>query len=283
MRSSRTALLAVLALAVLMCLPEAADAKRRKRPPKKPVATESEGKSGPQDPQGGAAPAEATAAKEGAGADAAAPKTRVVVLPVAGLGIDSDTLASLEQYLRNSIATIEGTELINPVDLQIALRKPANAEVASCGGGPKCAQQAGAIVQAQVVVFGTIGAVGDAFSLNLRALEVASGKEIARQRTSIAGTRHLLIPEMRLAAYRLIAPDKIRGSLLVEIDVEGVEVEIDGTSVGTTPLKNAVSLTPGSHVVVLKRQGYSSFQQEFEIKPFDTARLQLDLRKAQPN
>src|SRR5690606_12516946 len=102
-------------------------------------------------------------------------------------------------------------------------------------------------------VFGSLGALGDAFSLNLRAIDVATGNEIARQRTNLSGTRHLLIPEMRLAAYRLIAPDRIRGSLLIEIDVEGVEVEIDGAHVGTTPLNDPVSLAPGAHVVVLKR------------------------------
>ena len=35
-------------------------------------------------------------------------------------------------------------------------------------------------------------------------------------------------------------------------------------------------------VVVLRRPGYSQFQQEFTIRPFETARLRLDLQKANP-
>ena len=264
-------------LAVLLAA-FAAEAKRSKKKGRQRPAVE---KTTPEEKAPETPPPDAAAAAAAAPADPNK-KTSVAVLQLTSLGIASDEIGSLERYLRNSIGTIDTIELISPVDVQIALRKPKNKEAADCGGGPKCAVQIGALVQADVVVFGSVGAMGDAFSLNLRAMDVRSGKELARQRTSLSGTRHQLIPEMRLSAYRLIAPDRIRGSLLIEIDVEGVEVEIDGETVGVTPLKEPVkNLTPGAHVVVLKRPGYSQFQHEFEIRPFDTARLKLDLRSAQ--
>jgi hypothetical protein len=86
-----------------------------------------------------------------------------------------------------------------------------------------------------------------------------------------------------LATYKLLAPEKIRGALLIEIDVEGVEVEIDGKKIGVTPLTRPIEdLTPGAHLVVLKRPGYSEFQQEFSVNPFETAKLKLELGKSQP-
>lgn len=207
-------------------------------------------------------------------------KVKVAVLDLASLGIGNDIVASLQTYLRHSIATIETVDLISPVDIQIALRK--DKTVGECGGGPKCAVMVGKLVRADVVVFGSVGGVGDTFNLNLRALDVATGDEVARQQTSLSGTRHQLIPEMRLAAFGLIAPERITGSLMVEIDVEGVEVEIDGQVVGVTPLAAAIkNLKPGPHLVVLRRPGYSQFQQEFEIEPFGTARIKLDLKKAE--
>ena len=210
-------------------------------------------------------------------------KQRIAVLRLGALGISSAVKNNLEMLLRNSINTIQGADIISAVDIEIALQDPKNRETASCGGGPGCAQKVARLVGADTVVFGNIGAIGEAYNLNLRALDTHSGKEIARQQIGVSGNRDLLIPEIRLAAYRLIAPDKITGSLLVQIDAEGVQVEIDGKIVGVTPLKSPIeNIPPGQHVIVLKRPGYSEFQQEFSIRPFETARIKLDMKQAQP-
>jgi hypothetical protein len=164
----------------------------------------------------------------------------------------------------------------------MAMRDPRNKAVVDCGGGPDCAVKLGRLIGADLVVFGTISTIGEAFSLNLRVMDVIKGREKAREKSRISGNRDLLIPEVRLATYKLVAPDRIRGSLLIEIDVEGVEIEIDGEKVGTTPLAKPIEdLTPGPHVVVLKRPGFSEFQKEFVIKPFETAKLKLELGKAE--
>src|SRR4051812_21455119 len=87
-------------------------------------------------------------------------RTKVVVLELSGLGIKADLAKNLEQYLRTSIATIQGFTVISPTDLQIALSDPKNKAVAACGGGPECAVQAARLVGADVVVFGSITALG---------------------------------------------------------------------------------------------------------------------------
>lgn len=208
--------------------------------------------------------------------------SRVAVLEIGALGLSSAMQKNLELLLRNSITTIGGFKVIPPIDIQMALQEPKNKAVANCGGGPTCAVKTGKLVRADKVVFGTITSLGQNFALNLRLMDVSTGKEVAREQSTISGNRDLLIPELRLAAYRLVAPDRIRGSLLIEIDVEGVEIEIDGVKVGVTPLDKPVEdLKPGSHVVVLKRPGFSQFQKEFVIKPFQTAKLKLELGKAE--
>lgn len=207
--------------------------------------------------------------------------TKVAVLDLGALGMSSAMRKNLELLVRNSVATIPGFAVIPPVDIQMAIRDPRNKAVAECGGGPDCAVQLGRVLGANLVVFGTISTIGEAFSLDLRVMDVKKGKEKAREKSRISGTRDVLIPEVRLATYKLVAPDRIRGSLLIEIDVEGVEIEIDGGKVGTTPLVEPIEdLTPGPHVVVLKRPGFSEFQKEFVIKPFETAKLKLELGKA---
>ena len=208
--------------------------------------------------------------------------TKIAVLELDSLGISSELMRNLEMLLQRSIGTIGKVEVIPTISVQMALQGQKKHEARKCGGGPQCAVSVGRVVGADVVVFGTIGAMGQSFSLNIRAMDVTTGREIARQQSTISGDRDLLIPSLRMAAYELIAPERIVGSLQIEINVAGVEIEIDGKSVGTTPLESAVeNLTPGQHLVVLKRPGYSEFQKEFTIRPFETARLNLTLEKAQ--
>ncbi len=207
---------------------------------------------------------------------------QVAVLELNALGLSTAMRKNLELLVRNSIATIPRHRVTPPIEVQMALQDPRHKAIAECGGGPECAVKVGRLVKADLVVFGTISTIGEAFSLNLRVMETRTGKETARQQSRISGNRDLLIPEVRLAAYKLVAPERIRGSLLIDIDVAGVEVEIDGKKIGVTPLSKPVEdLLPGPHVVVLKRPGFSEFQQEFVIKPFETARLKLELGAAQ--
>lgn len=201
----------------------------------------------------------------------------VAVLPLGGLGIPNDIMRNLEAFFHKSITTMEGFDVIPPVDVQIAMQR--HKKLAACGGGPKCAILAGRLLRADFAVFGTIGALGQDFSLNVRAVDVSTGKESGRVEAHLSGDRNVLIPEIRLAAYRLVAPDKIRGYLRVEIALAGVQVEIDGAVVGVTPFERPIELKPGDHRVLLKRPGYSEFKKKFTIRPFETAPLTLELSK----
>ena len=226
-----------------------------------------------------AAPATGAARGAAGASPPAERRKKVAVLELSGLGT-SDITKNLEQYLRNSLATISGFQVISLVDVQMVLQDPKNRAVAACGGGPDCATKVGKLVGSDVVIIGSITGLGEAFSLNLRALDVQRNKELARYQANVSG-RDKLIPEVRLAAYRLVAPERIKGWLVVEIDVAGVGIEIDGTSVGTTPLAEPLAnLAPGKHVVVIKRPGYVPFQQEFVIRPFEPTKLKIELDKA---
>ncbi|MBI5511372.1 MAG: DUF2380 domain-containing protein [Deltaproteobacteria bacterium] len=205
---------------------------------------------------------------------------RVAVLELGTLGMSNDERRSLEMLLRNSIATIEGYAVVPLADIQMALSDPKNLAVAQCGGGPDCAVQIGRVVGADRVVFGTLSTIGDAFSLNLRVMDVKLGKELAREQSRTSGNRNVLIPEVRLSAYRLVAPDKIRGYLEIVSSVDGVDIEINGQKVGTTPLAAPVPVIPGDQVVVARRAGFTEFQKEFHLVAFERVKLRLDLGKA---
>ena len=136
------------------------------------------------------------------------------------------------------------------------------------------------------------GGLGDAFSVSLRALRLGpsprrggppSVREVARQKINLSGSRDQLIPEVRLAAIRLLAPEQVVGKLWVEVDVVGMRVLVDGQERATTPLQASIDgLAPGPHSVVLQHPGWPEVQRTLDVRPFETARLRLVLQGAAP-
>jgi hypothetical protein len=211
----------------------------------------------------------------------AVPPRQVAVLELASLGLPEQMRHNLETLLVNSVRTLPKIQLISRVDIQIALQSPKNKALVGCGGGPACNLQLGRALGADVVVFGTLAAMGDSFNLSLRALQVSDGHELGRQNINVAGSPDKLIPEVRLAAYRLLAPERIVGALMVDTDVPEVVITVGEVDLGTTPLKAPIQNLPvGPCRVRLHRLGYQPLEENLVIAPFETTRLRLQLRKS---
>lgn len=207
--------------------------------------------------------------------------TRVAVLELASLGLPEEMRRNLEILLNNSVRTMAGMQSISTLDVQMLLQNPKYTDLAACGGGPQCARRIGQAIGADVVVFGTLAGIGDSFSLNLRALIPATGQELGRQKVDVVGSRDVLIPAIRLAAFRLLAPEQVHGALMVDTNVDGVLIVVDGQSAGTTPLSKPIEhLSEGEHTVVVTREGYEPLTETLQIKPFETTRLRLQLRSS---
>jgi len=71
-------------------------------------------------------------------------------------------------------------------------------------------------------------------------------------------------------------------SLRFEVDPAGVEVFVNGASVGTTPLDHDVFVMPGTLVVELKRQGYRDLKREVPAFAGESRSLALELEQLAP-
>ncbi len=77
--------------------------------------------------------------------------------------------------------------------------------------------------------------------------------------------------DTRLDMASLAAPAAIPGgvqgvtmaSLTIDSPTPGVEIEIDGSFVGSTP--STVSVTPGQHTIMLKKKGYSNWTRSMNV------------------
>jgi len=64
--------------------------------------------------------------------------------------------------------------------------------------------------------------------------------------------------------HRTLLAQKV-GTIVVECDVEGAEVAVDGRSLGVTPLKTPARLDPGPHQLVVEKSGSPPFAKRLDL------------------
>jgi tetratricopeptide (TPR) repeat protein len=64
--------------------------------------------------------------------------------------------------------------------------------------------------------------------------------------------------------HRTLLSQKV-GTIVVECDVEGAEVAVDGRSLGVTPLKTPARLDPGPHQLVVEKSGSPPFAKRLDV------------------
>ncbi len=63
------------------------------------------------------------------------------------------------------------------------------------------------------------------------------------------------------------------GRIALDVKPDGAEVLLDGRPVGRTPLPGELTVDPGTHVVVVRKEGYETFRKEVELADGQTLAL----------
>ena len=117
------------------------------------------------------------------------------------------------------------------------------------------------------IASGNVGQLGDSYIINLKLIDVETQAEIRRISQPLRGDQNELIEAVRVAAYRLVAPDQLKGSVAILSDVPGAMILLDDRPVGRTPLPKPISfLDLGTHKLQLTAEGYSPFTGAVEIR-----------------
>jgi hypothetical protein len=138
----------------------------------------------------------------------------------------------------------------------------------NCTGEEKCLTTIGKRLGVDYVVTGTVGSLGDNYVLNIKVVDVATGKSQRIQSDPLRGSPDELIEGVRVAAYRLLAPQQIHGALQIQTDLVGAEVALDGKSLGKTPLPNngiLAKLPLGKHQLRVQAKGYDLFESDVDV------------------
>ena len=155
------------------------------------------------------------------------------------LAIDPELVARLETLFRMELDRLDKQPMPSRRDIDRAI----TGELRECTGEEKCLAAIGKKLGVDVILTGTVGQLGDNYVLTIKAVEVATARSLQKiQSDPLRGQPDELIEGVRVAAYRLLAPDQLHGAIQVQTDVVGAEVQLDGKPLGKTPL-------PGNGVI----------------------------------
>lgn len=190
---------------------------------------------------------------------------KIAVWRFDALGIDPEIVQKLETLFRSELDRLDKQPLPSRREIEEKVKGPA----ADCTGGDACLAAIGKKLGVDVVVTGTVGSLGDNFVLNIKAVDVASGKPLPTIHSDpLRGQPDELIEGVRVAAYRLLAPAQIHGAIQIQTDLVGASVALDGTPVGKTPLPgNGVlgKLPLGKHALRVEASGYAPFEDQVDV------------------
>lgn len=207
----------------------------------------------------------------------AALNLKIAVWRFDALGIEPELVARLETLFRMELARLSKVPLPTRRDIE----RSVTADQQQCTGEEKCLAAVGKKLGVDIVVTGTVGAMGSAYVLNIKAVDTATSKQVQRiQSDPLRGSPDELIEGVRVAAYKLLAPDQLHGSIQIQTDIVGAEVKLDGRTVGKTPLPNLGvigKLGLGKHDLRVQAPGYDPFSDEIDVHFQKVARAEVRL------
>ncbi len=209
------------------------------------------------------APPPAPSPEAGTGPEEALDK-RIAVWRFDALGIDAEIVQRLETLFRMELDRLDRVPLPSRHEIEGKIA----ASEQNCTGEEKCLAAIGKRLGVDIVVTGTVGSLGDNFILNIKAVEVASGKSQKIQSDPLKGTPDDLIEGVRVAAYRLLAPEQLHGSLQIQSDLVGAVVSLDGKGIGKTPLANQGvlgKLALGKHKLHVEAKDYAPWDEDVDV------------------
>ena len=196
------------------------------------------------------------------------------------LGVDPARVERLAGLLRLELGRLADAAIPSQEQIQRLLQK--TPKLQNCTGEIGCLIEVGGKLGVQKIISGNVGGLAQNYVVNLKLVDVQKRQEIRRIQETMSGQADQLIEAVRLAAYRLVAPEKLRGSLAVLADQPGAEVHLNSQLLGKTPLPPQQGLMIGSYTLRLSKPGYTEVIKPIEVHFQKTTRALVNMDPPPP-
>jgi hypothetical protein len=189
----------------------------------------------------------------------------IAVAPLSTLDAE-DTSASTRKVtaqIETAIAGMPATKVVTSAQVAEAIKRAKKPQLKACEGDGKCLAELGKLTNAQFVIAGQVGGLGESKVVYLNITDVSTAKEL-RSTTLSVGTKQDATASAG-AVIRLLDPDKYRGLLHFTMDVTGATVYVNGSKV-TLSAKAEVPLPVGTQAVRVTHPEYRDFVRFIDVQ-----------------
>lgn len=209
-------------------------------------------------------------------------KTTVSVMDLnVSSGISADEQRLLTDKLLNSLVDFQTFQVVERSKRDEILREQGFQMTGACSD-VSCLVEVGQLLGAQKMIGGTIGRIGSVYAVELRMIDIQTGRVDLTFSKNYTGDVSQLLSAMKQAAeaFSRWRPGEgvagQLGGLVILSRPEGAKVTLDGKEYGNTPTY-AYPLDPGLHQVVLFKDGYNLYTEGVAVKPGLVDTLELSL------
>lgn len=209
-----------------------------------------------------------------AGPPAPAGKASVAIWRLRSPGVEPALAGKISSGLAKAIAGLGNFKLAKEAELEQKLRR-----AGVLPGSPW--ESVWPVLKVDWVVLATLTGIGGELALDVRLMNGKDGAEVRRATVTLGAEKDEREAALRELAVRLLAPNKWKGSLMLEVSADGAQVFLDDRRLATTPLVAPISdLLPGKHILRITREGYGEFSHFVHIRYNQVVRLKVDLENA---
>lgn len=210
-------------------------------------------------------------------------QTTLAILDFEGRNISQGEALTLTDRFRNEIIKTNKYTIVERTEMEEILKEQGFQQTGCTSN--ECVVEVGALLGVQQMISGSIGKVGDIFTVSVRIIDIQTGEILKTTDYDIRGDiSEMLTRGMREVALKLVtgkdivAPSVFHGvgSLYLSTDPQGASVRIDNRNIdGMTPL-TIENLSAGEHFVQVEK-GNSFGKETINIEPDIINRVSIKL------
>lgn len=196
-------------------------------------------------------------------------KQTLAVLDFDAIGISAQEARILTNRLRTNLVLLDIYSVIDRGNMEQILEEQ-DFQLAGCTSD-ECAVEVGQLLGAKLILAGSIGKIGQIFSIELRLIEVETGEIVKSSSYDAKGEVDMLLTQGIPEAARKIAgievdavpspqppePVATSGTLGIVTSPSGADLHVDGRRRGRTPV-SSLELEGGRHAIRLSLNRYET-------------------------
>jgi len=210
---------------------------------------------------------------------ASAASTSIVLVPLTSVGSEASkkTLRLVSAAIGNEVRKLKRYSLVPPATVARQLKANKKPGFAACDGDSTCLAALGRLVGGKLIVYGEVGGLGGSQVVYLKLVD-ATDARVKGSTTLELNRSKADSTTVAAAVIRLLAPERYRGTLKLNLDVRGATVYVDGERM-QGKAEAPKRLEVGSHALRVTHPEFRDFVRFVDVQFGRTTAIRANMQQ----